>query len=565
VNWYRITFFKNEALWSEWKKFFEILLKEAAYVEIRVIYQNRKMEFVVGCTKKIDVLNSRLDPFFLADDLTDEENQIVDRKSFPRKMRLVFIDKDAFEFFQRVSLDGDDVFMVGFRISKYNPFRTLPRFKVVCKNEAGYYQAMAISLVHANAFLAFSLDNCISSEIAKVKPTLTNRKMTLALTNEGIINSKLWGEGKEVAVTSYDFWRHSLIIGQSGSGKSFAMKLMIDDIYKKGLGNEYAVVLVDPHASLDCLVGSEVGPRKAIDFKEISTNLFVNVGQPILSAELTMDLFSTVIGVRENQNLARVLKYSLTLLFSINKMNLENLKNLLTDSIVRKDFLKETSDENILKFFETEYQQIFSSQYATSILPVINIISELDFTRNAKTEVDLADEINNNFLLSFPIKQTELGKNITKVIGGAIIQQVFTLMQAGVIKKKVILMIDEVSVVQTPSLVHILSEARKFGLSVILAQQYMMQVSADVLQSIFANVVNYFVFKLARDDAETVARNLNFEIDEFFLKNKNDPREINELGVKILTDLNPREVVCRLMFKEEYNSPFKAKTINVNI
>jgi hypothetical protein len=138
-------------------------------------------------------------------------------------------------------------------------------------------------------------------------------------------------------------------------------------------------------------------------------------------------------------------------------------------------------------------------------------------------------------------------------------------MQAGLINKKVILIVDEISVVQTPSLIHILSEARKFNMTVIIAQQYLMQVSAQILQSIFANVVNYFCFKLARDDAEVVAKNLNCEIDEYFLKNKNDPREMQELGVKLLTDLNPQEVIVRIMAVNHYYSPFKAKTVKVAV
>ena len=138
-------------------------------------------------------------------------------------------------------------------------------------------------------------------------------------------------------------------------------------------------------------------------------------------------------------------------------------------------------------------------------------------------------------------------------------------MQSKLTNKKVILVIDEVSVVQTPSLIQILSEARKFGLTVVLAQQYLLQVSGEILMSIFANMVNYYCFKLARDDAETVARNLNCEIDQYFLKNKNDPTEMQELAVKLLTDLNPREVITRIMSEERYFSPFKAKTVSTKM
>jgi len=55
------------------------------------------------------------------------------------------------------------------------------------------------------------------------------------------------------------------------------------------------------------------------------------------------------------------------------------------------------------------------------------------------------------------------------------------------------------------------------------------------------------------------------EVDEYFLKNKNDPREKQELGTKILTDLDPQELICRVMSRNQFISPFKAKTVKVNI
>lgn len=564
MNWYRITFFGNEASGGDWGNFFKTVLEDGKKIKFRVVSQNRRIEFFIGCHKKINVLNSHLSPFYLADDVIDEELAAIDREWRGSGLGAKWLKDNLFEFLEKESMNGKEVRVVAFGMNKYNPFKDLPRYVLVYLTKGGLVAKGTIPLIHVYQFLAFNLKNCISSEIAKVKAELTTSKMNFSTLPEGIMEIRGILAGK-LSVRSYDFWRHSLIIGQSGSGKSYLMKLMIEDWFRKNYGNEYSLVLIDPHASLTGLISSEIEPKVSVDFKETSTNLFVNVGQPTLSTELTMDLFSTVMDVRGNQNLARVLKYALNLLFGIDKMSLVNLKNLITDSVWRKEILKEVEDGNILKFFETEFQQIFSSQYAVAVLPVINLISELDFVGRAAREVSLADELNRNFLTSFPVKQTELGKNITKIVGGAIIQQIFTLMQAGLVKKKVVLMVDEVSVVQTPSLVHILSEARKFGLTVVLSQQYLMQVSAEVLQSIFANMVNYFAFKLARDDAEIVAKNLNFEIDEFFLKNKNDPREINELGVKILTDLNPREAVCRIMAVEAYCSPFKAKTVSVKI
>jgi hypothetical protein len=44
------------------------------------------------------------------------------------------------------------------------------------------------------------------------------------------------------------------------------------------------------------------------------------VGQPMLSTELTIDLFSTVLDVGENQDLMRVLKFSLNTLFALDTL-----------------------------------------------------------------------------------------------------------------------------------------------------------------------------------------------------------------------------------------------------
>lgn len=555
---YKITFFKNEINAGEWKTFFDLLLTADWKLGVKIITQGNHIDFFVVSDKKVDTLNSRLFPFYLSDEISVKERELSG-VAVNGALLAGATNKSLFELIEKSSLDNESLVEIEFSINRFNPFKTAPWLGLIYVKDRGYVKYKKLCLKHIYGFLAFDLSRSIMFEVAKVRPVLARGGLSFNYDDSGMMEIR--GEAGKFGVKSYDFWRHSLILGQSGSGKSYLIKLLIDDLAKKMAG-DYAVVLVDPHASLDGIIAG-VESREAIDFRNKRTDLFINIGQPTLSTELTMDLFSTVINIKENQNLARVLKYSLNFLFSIDKMSLDNLKKLLTDSMFRKQILKETDDKNMLQFFETEYQQLQSGQYTTAVLPVINLISELDFVTNVKEEVGLAEAINSHFLTTIPIKQTELGQNVTRLIGGAIIQQVFTIMQAGLVKKKVLLIVDEVSVVQTPSLVHILSEARKFGLTVVLTQQYLLQVSGEVLSSIFANTVNYFCFKLAREDADIVAKNLNFEIDEYFLKNKNDPRETQELGVKLLTDLNPQEVIARVMSDNRYSPPFKSKTVNV--
>ncbi len=557
--YYKITFVKLDVSADEWLHCFRTILEVDRSFRIHILYGGKKVAFIMESQKKLDVLNSRLTPLYLSEDLTDQEEEALSKQKSGSGNMPTLIKYPLFEYLERNHVKNNNIYRVSFTIQKYNPLWLFPAIQIDYERNGQLKHASGITPLHINVFLAFNLTESISAEIEKVKPVLAANNTTFELYPWGILKNKN-GEKNEFSIRSYDFWRHSLILGQSGSGKSYLLKLLIEDI-KRYNASDYCIVLIDPHAALEQLIQTDMVKTK-IDFKNTATNLFVNIGQPTLSTELTIDLFSTVINVHENQNLERVLKFSLNALYSINKMNVTNLKDLLTDSIKRKELLRDVTDRSILQFFDTEYQQLFTGQYATAVLPVINILSELQFIGNAPATIDLIHAMNTNFLVSVPIKQSELGSNITRVIGGAMIQQIFTIMQAGLVKKKVILMIDEVSIVQTPSLTHILSEARKFNLTLILAQQYLMQVSAPILQSMFANMINYFCFKLSRDDAEIVARNLNFEIDDFFLTNKNDPREMLELGVRILTELNPREVIARVLAKDQYYPPFKSKTVS---
>ncbi|MBU1089098.1 DUF87 domain-containing protein, partial [Patescibacteria group bacterium] len=295
------------------------------------------------------------------------------------------VNKNLIELVEKKRIDSKNLVKIEFVLRKYNIFKTLPLFKLTYSRNDKLVRVNSFCFVHVNQFLEFDLSRSINSEISKVKPVLSTNSLNLNLGDEGILETDGSGDKKLFSVNSYDFWRHSLVLGQSGAGKSFLIKLFVENLYKN-FKDEYGVVLIDPHANLDKII-KNIDSRLKIDFRENRTNLFLNIGKPILSTELTIDLFSTMLKVHENQKLARVLKYSLNLLFGINQMSLENLKNLLTESLYRKKILKEVKDNSVLKFFETEYQELRTSHYSTAILPVINLISELDFIKeNAKEE-----------------------------------------------------------------------------------------------------------------------------------------------------------------------------------
>ena len=98
-----------------------------------------------------------------------------------------------------------------------------------------------------------------------------------------------------------------------------------------------------------------------------------------------------------------------------------------------------------------------------------------------------------------------------------------------------------------------MSEARKYNLSLILAGQYFNQISDQLKSSIFANVVNYYIFRVSRLDAQILVDNFNMKIP---LDDSKDQK------IKLLAELNNRECVVRIDSNGVLLPAFKAHTLD---
>ncbi len=166
---------------------------------------------------------------------------------------------------------------------------------------------------------------------------------------------------------------------------------------------------------------------------------------------------------------------------------------------------------------------------------------------------NLKNTIHDNFLTLFSLDRTKLGDKVTKTISGLIMQQLLTIIQKREIDEHIIFIIDEVAVVENPILSRYLSEARKYNLSLILAGQYFNQISDELKNSIFANVINYFIFRVSKLDANVLVDNFNMKIP---LDDSRDRK------IKLLTELNNRECIVRIDSNGVLLPAFKGITLD---
>jgi hypothetical protein len=328
------------------------------------------------------------------------------------------------------------------------------------------------------------------------------------------------------------------------------------------------VIIIDPHAAIAPDV-AHIPNSKVVNFDNESTELFSDATEDISAAtELTATLFKSLLGDQFNSRLDRMLRYSLFVLMTARAMSLENLKRLLADVEYRNQILQHVSGyvpENVIRYFGADYNELRTQFYNQTVLPVVAMVDEMQLQPSLSRGSDesLAKTVQDNFLTVFSLNKVSMGEKVIKTVSGLLIQQIFLLAQAGSFGQKVILIIDEVSVVQNPALAQILAEARKFNLTVILSQQYFGQIEKDLQDAIFANVYNYYAFKVSEEDARALEGNLNIDLPKELVEDaKKKGLKETDIRVKIMTELHPRECLIRVVSNGQVVPAVKARTVD---
>lgn len=367
------------------------------------------------------------------------------------------------------------------------------------------------------------------------------------------------GEANGLALSQYDFAKHSLILGASGSGKSRFISLLVERL--SHMKSDYKVIIIDPHDTLFREVAS-VEPQIVINFASAaqSIDLFKSKVRELgVTIELLLSLFESLIDTSYNQRLERVLRFSIHLLLLNKDFSFQSLRQLILDAEFRNALLRSNKAKipaNVTEFFLTDFNLLKSQSYDQAIAPIIAFLDEMQIVpvfSMAEKLASFSDTLQKNFLTVFSLSQLRLGNKITCAVAGMIFQQLFLLAQQRSIKEQLIVIIDEVSVIEHPLLVRFLSELRKFGVTIILAGQFLEQMTPALRSAIFANVSNFYLFRTSYQDARILIQNLDFPLEG---------SNLDEDKCKMLSSLKTQECVARISAENKLYPAFKATVVD---
>ena len=582
-HWFELYLLKDQLDKDAWSS---IVLGISQYIgllkswKLIVTIDNSTLRYFIGVNKDIGLLSNNLEGIVLRPASADQF--VIPNATTSERFVQYVGGGNILDLKEKYQVKrGKELTVADFTIRTINVEKAHVKLKLYFKDKAGQFSLGKKTLFVLPAHL-LAVDFVANTKyMRKKQPKYLDIQKALHIMQSENVNAVFEIDtfpfrptNYFLPLNAYDFEKHSFIIGASGSGKSKLISLMIDRLSKSGgLQQNYRVVVIDPHAALEHELAG-IPKSRVISFKgeDESTELFGGAGTDVSAAtELTGTLFKSLLGDQFNPKVERVLRFSLYILMTAQAMSLDNLKRLVNDVEYRNQILSHVDGfvpPNIVSFFGGDFNEMRTKYYNEAIVPIITLVDEMQMQPSlAKTGdegASLSKLINDNFLTVFSLNKVSMGEKVVKTVAGLLIQQIFLLAQARAFNEKVILIIDEVSVVQNPALASILAEARKYNLFVFLTQQYFGQIEKPLQDAIFTNVYNYYVFRVSEEDARALEGNLTLEIPKEILEaEKAKGLKQSDVRVQMLTGLNSRELYLRLSNDGQILPCVKARTLDI--
>ncbi len=326
-------------------------------------------------------------------------------------------------------------------------------------------------------------------------------------------------EGREFSIDVGDLFRHVYLIGQTGSGKTNLLKLLVKRLHDL----KYPVFVIDPHGELSeeiaCTIGDSIFLHpiySPFGINPLELPAMDSARKMLLGVDELISLFTNVFNLPESAvNVKYILQTVIREIYSRGEIpTLSGLYRLLTSIY---------SSRRTGKFgFPVEEEEILKSIPEKSFISALSRLQsfakdEILRRLTSSTTVDIGRLMEEGRTVLFSLPQRHIGSAASALIASTLLLKLYHTRLMRYDRKRdehAFVVIDEFQNIQgLPVLSTILSEARKFGLHLILAHQYAEQLSREVLQAVMTNAGIKFIFSVSGRDAETFA-----EIDPGFWK-----------------------------------------------
>lgn len=354
-----------------------------------------------------------------------------------------------------------------------------------------------------------------------------------------------------------DRMSHLYLIGQTGTGKSTLLQNMAKQDAEHGVG----FCLIDPHG--DLARGLHLGlsqPHIYWDVADAASpygyNPLTHVSaafRPLICSGL-IESFKKQWADAWGARMEHLLRYAILALLDQPQSDIRDIMRLFVEKPFQKEVIERIVDPQVRQFWTAEYPEMNYRTAFDGVAPIANKLGAFlahPVVRKAicepKTPLRLRRIMDEGGILIVNLAKGRLGADMANVLGGLIVSSVMnaafsrhdTNEEA---RRPFMLYVDEFHAFTTTAFAGMLSEVRKYGLGVTLAQQYIVQSDQAVFEAIMGNVGSLMAFRVGALDAPTISQ------------------QLGSVTVPDLVNLPNYRAYVQLMVKGEKTRSFSATT-----
>ena len=366
---------------------------------------------------------------------------------------------------------------------------------------------------------------------------------------------------KKFGIRADDRRRHMYLIGKTGMGKSTIQENMIVGDIRAGHG----LAVVDPHGDLAEKIIEYIPSNRIKDVVyfnpadmdyPIAFNVLEQVDPHLrhLVASGLLGVFQKLWADSWGPRLEYILRNAILAILDFPGSTILGVVRMLSDKAYRKRVVANIKDPVVKAFWEKEFASYADKFASEAVSPIQNKVGQFlssSLMRNiigqVKSTIDIRQIMDEGKILIMNLSKGRIGEDNSALLGAMMITKIQLAAMSRVDvpeneRKDFYLYIDEFQNFSTDSFANILSEARKYRLSLILAHQYIEQLSEKVKPAVFGNVGTMVSFRVGATDAEELAK----EFAPVFTEED-------------LVNLPKYEMYLKLMIDGIASAPFSAK------
>lgn len=348
-----------------------------------------------------------------------------------------------------------------------------------------------------------------------------------------------------IGIKNEDLVRHCILQGITGTGKSEFIKSLMLNFVKSGKG----LVLIEPHGKLANEFLELIPEERKKDviyfdlFDEFPPafnfcKVFKRDGVSMEDAiEKTTDSVTEIFKVKFHEAWSNKNEYyvenGIKTVIELQEGNILDIQRLFTDKEFRTYAISKIKDPQVKQFWKTEFTEDAKGNLSTSTQStVLSVMYKLGKFLNSKKmlrsiaqqdSIDFKKALDENKIIIFKFSKEDMSEDRINFLGSIAIK---LLVDAGFTRKKemrkvpYLMVIDEAQNFISPSMLTILDELRKFGLTLFLMHQRKDQLNKveGLADALYNNVGTMMTFTVGQPDAPYFEKIYGPRVDQMDLR-----------------------------------------------